>query len=204
MGRESNAFGDVTRDIVGVSLADLGQYRKLEATYTYCDEDGAPLYDVLRYRPKGFSVRRLDPITGDWLSDLGDTRKVLYRLPSVINAAQVVVVEGEKDADCLNTLLSDRYGEVIATTNAFGAGQWRKEYSESLEGKDVIVIPDSDKRGMDHAVDVCCSLQGVAATVRQVNLPEEAGVKDVSDYLRVHSFYDLAELAGLESPYVEG
>jgi len=184
-------------EIVGVNLTDV-ERRRLEATYDYRDEHGKLLYQVLRYQPKDFRAQRPDSITDGWLSELGDTRKVLYRLPDVAKAALVIVVEGEKDADCLNTLLSDTSGEVVATTNPFGAGKWLKQYSDCLEGKDVIVIPDSDKRGMDHAKDVCSSLQGVAATVRQVSLPQELGVKDVSDYLKGHTLHDAAELFGIE------
>jgi 5S rRNA maturation endonuclease (ribonuclease M5) len=183
-------------EIVGVNLAEVGQHRQLEATYDYCDEDGQLLYQVLRYVPKDFSVQRPDPTTGDWFPDLGDTRKVLYCLQDVIGAAQVIVVEGEKDANALNAILADKCGcgDAVATTNPFGAGQWLKQYNECLQDKDVVVVPDMDKQGLKHAEAVCRHLRGVAASVRQVNLPE----KDVSAYLERYNPSDLFKLIRFE------
>ena len=44
--------------------------------------------------------------------------RVLYRLPEVLAAGEVWVVEGEKDADSLAAL------GIVATCNAGGAGKW--------------------------------------------------------------------------------
>ena len=87
---------------------------------------------------------------------------------------------------------------MVATTNPFGAGKWREEYSECLAGMDVIVIPDSDRRGIGHADDVCSSLEGVARTIRRVTLPQEHEVKDLSDYLKSHSLSDIVQLTGIK------
>ncbi len=68
--------------------------RNLENTYCYQDEKGNLLYQVLRFTGKNFNVRRPDN-NGGWIYNMGDTRKVLYRLPEILGAEEVVVTEGE-------------------------------------------------------------------------------------------------------------
>jgi hypothetical protein len=187
-------------EIVGVNLSQVARWREPEKEYTYCDEGGEVLFEVLRYPGKGFSVRRPDLDGGGWLPDIGDTRRVLYHLPQIRDASQVIVTEGEKDAETITDLhlLARDGSEVICTTSPFGAGKWRDEYSESLRDKDVVVIPDMDEHGLQHAEQVCRSLLSIAATVRQVNLPPEHGVKDISDYLQKVGEASVLELIGVE------
>jgi putative DNA primase/helicase len=170
---------------LGLTLADLfapepsrnGALGKPVAEYTYTDEGGAPLFQVLRFEPKDFRVRRADAI-GGWSWGFGDVRRVLYRLPELgaaIAAEQdVYLVEGEKDADRL------RRAGVVATCNPVGAGKWRQEYTVALTGARVIIVADRDAAGRKHAADVARQLEGVATSVRIV---EPATGKDASDHL---------------------
>ncbi|QXD17023.1 AAA family ATPase [Rhodocaloribacter litoris] len=149
------------------------------ARYTYRDEEGRPLYEVRRYQPKRFVQYRRE---GDrWVPGLGNTRRVLYRLPEVIEAARagrvVCVVEGEKDADRLAAL------GFTATTCPGGAGKWRDEYSEALRGAHVVILPDNDEPGRRHAAEVARAVWGVARSVRVVELPGLPERGDVSDWL---------------------
>ena len=121
--------------------------RRIAETYDYVGEDGELLFQVVRYEPKGFSQRRPDPARPDrWISSLDGTRRVLYRLPRVLDAVAagdtIYVAEGEKDVAALV-----RAG-VCATCNPGGiGGGWKPDYSEVLAGADVIVIADRDERG---------------------------------------------------------
>ena len=54
---------------------------------------------------------------------------MLYRLPEVLRAKFVLVVEGGKDVETARKL------EIVATCNPGGAGKWNQEYAESLHGK---------------------------------------------------------------------
>jgi hypothetical protein len=154
------------------------------ATYDYTDEDGALLFQVCRFEPKTLRQRRPDG-RGGWVWSLGETRRVLYRLPELAGAIvfdeTIYVVEGERDVESL------RDNKLTAATNPGGAGKWRAEYSESLRGGDVVIIPDNDKAGHDHAQQVAASLHGIAKRVRVLDLakiwsgcPDKA---DVSDWL---------------------
>jgi 5S rRNA maturation endonuclease (ribonuclease M5) len=90
-------------------------------------------------------------------------------------AETVIIVEGEKDADTLAKL------GFTTTTNIGGAGKWRDEYSETLRGKNVIVIGDNDEAGRAHVALVIKSLTGIVRSLRHVTLPAE--FKDVSELI---------------------
>lgn len=148
-------------------------------TYDYRDESGTLLFQVQRFEPKKFVQRKPD---GDgWIYKVKGVRQVPYRLPELLASPpnkSVYVVEGEKDVDRLATL------GLVATCNAGGAGKWRKEHSECLKDRTVIVIPDNDDAGRDHAQKVAQSLRkNTTQMVRILELPDLPEKGDVSDWL---------------------
>jgi putative DNA primase/helicase len=159
--------------------------------YVYSDENGAPLFRVIRRPGKRFHQERLND-QGRWVKGADGVRRVPYRLPEVLAAIErgdslVYVVEGEKDADRLVAL------GLVATTNPMGAGKWRDEYAHYFAGADVVVIADRDKPGIAHARKVATSLRPVASAVA-LRVPPD-GVNDVSDLL--DSALDLSTLEPL-------
>jgi hypothetical protein len=165
------AIGITTRDL----HTDEKPRAEVTATYDYCDEAGRLLYQVLRYFPKTFRQRHSDGKDG-WIWNLNGTRRVLYGLPAVLNAAhdKIVIVEGEKDVETAWTL------DLVATCNNGGAGKWQPEFSECLRDKHVTIIPDNDAPGFAHAEQVAEALHLIAASVRICKLPD--GIKDVTEY----------------------
>lgn len=156
---------------------------RIEKTYDYTDEHGALIYQVVRLRqPKDFRQRRPDA-NGGWIWEKAQ-RQVLYRLPEVIPASIVFVVEGEKDAETLCD-----YG-FVATTNAGGAGAaWLPAYTEVLAGKEVILIPDNDAPGRERVVRIAEALVG---KVSRLALIELTGAHDVTDWFEAgHSEVEL-------------
>src|SRR5207244_66644 len=163
---------------LGVTMADLfprhgrqagarDSRRRIVATYDYRDEQGNLLFQVVRYEPKDFRQRRPDG-NGGWSWKLKGVRRVLYRLPELLAAdpaLPVYLVEGEKDVEALVAL------SLVATTNPGGARKWRPEYAEPLRGRDVVLLPDNDDKGRQHAEQVAVSLTGIAASVKVVTLP---------------------------------
>lgn len=154
--------------------------QRMVKSFDYHDADGTLVFQVCRMEPKAFPQRRPTP-AGGWEWGLGDVAPVLYRLPEVIEAVaserRIYVVEGEKDADTLVAL------GLSATTSPMGAGKWREEYAATLAGADVVVLPDNDEPGHDHAKQVADSLRAAGCTVRVVALPDAAIKGDVSDWI---------------------
>lgn len=164
--------------LIGLT-ANHNKARRVVKVYDYRQRDGVMLYQVERRDPKGFAVKRPDGSSG-YVYNINNVPRVLYRLPELLAARldqPVVVVEGEKDADRLSAL------GFVATTNLGGANKWRREYSEELRGRRVVIIPDNDDAGRAHAKQVASSLVGIAASVQIVELPDMPPKGDVSDYL---------------------
>jgi len=154
--------------------------RLIVAKYDYVDAAGDLLYQVVRWMPKTFRQRRPDG-AGGWIWNLDDVRLVPYRLPDIRAATDVVVVEGEKDADALAAL------GICATTKPMGSGSWPEELTPYFEGKRVWVVPDNDDVGRKTAERTAAALSAVAASVTVADLC--AGMKpkaDVSDWLAVN------------------
>lgn len=159
--------------------------RQIIVTYDYKDECGNLLYQVVRTEPKGFFQRRPDG-KGGWVNRKSP-RQVLYRMPEVVEAPIVFIVEGEKDAETLRDL------GFVATTNAGGAGaRWLPEFTEALAGREVIVIPDNDQPGRDRAARIARALIG---RVTRLVILELEGAKDVTDWIeKGHGEFELIKL----------
>ena len=156
-----------------------GNGRRIVSTYGYHDAAGHLLYETVRYQPKDFRQCQPDG-NGGYVYNLDGVCRVLYHLPQLVAAMPdetVYVVEGEKDADRLAGL------GFVATTSPMGARKWRREYTDSLAGRTVRIIPDNDEPGRRHAQDVAASLHGVAAEVRILALPGLPEDGDISDWL---------------------
>lgn len=149
----------------GLSDHEESHQRREVAAYDYLDAAGNLSHRVVRCDPKSFRQCQPDG-KGGWIWNLNGIKRVLYHLPEVIGADEVLVVEGEKDADTATSL------GFVATTNPGGAGKGRKEYSETLRGKHVTIIPDADAPGRAHAQQVVESLSGVAANIKVLALPQ--------------------------------
>lgn len=161
-----------------LGLTNEADGRSPEAIYDYQDKQGILLYQVLRYRGKKFCQRRPNGDAG-WIWNLRGVRRVLYRLPKLLASsdATVHITEGEKDAD---RLVAEG---LQATTNPGGAGKWRKEYAEALQGREVVIFADNDKPGNMHAQEVAHSLNGVARSVKVIELMGLPEKGDISDWL---------------------
>jgi hypothetical protein len=169
---------------IGLTMADLfpGESNgkpRIVATYDYCDEAGVLRYQTVRFCPKDFRQRRPDG-RGGWIWNLKGVNRLLYRLPELLAspiAETVFGCEGEKDADNVARL------GLTATCNPLGAGKWMKCYNEALRGRPVVLLPHNDPAGRAHMADVRRHLDGVAASVKILTLPDLPDRGDVSDWL---------------------
>jgi hypothetical protein len=159
------------RDELGIDAEAARSERVIDATYKYDDEDGKPLFEVVRYNPKDFRQRRPDG-KGDWIWSTKGTRMVPYRLPQLLRAVEAVetifIAEGEKAVDILVE------EGLTATCSPGGAGKWRPEYGKYFAGADVVILPDNDSAGRAHADQVARALSGTAQSVKIVDLAKNA------------------------------
>lgn len=184
-----NCFaGCATETIIqqlGFSLADLfpketTKRKDIVAAYDYKDRNGKLIFQCVRYEPKSFTQRQPDG-KGSWLYNLKGVTRVLYRLPELLasdHSRSVFVCEGEKDVDLLWSK------GLVATTNPMGAGKWQTGFNEFLSGREVIILPDNDAPGFDHAEQVAVSLHGLATAVKIIKLPGLPAKGDVSDWFK--------------------
>jgi len=172
---------DAVLGAIGLAATDLFPAKdnkmQITDTYTYTDDDGTLLYQVVRLAPKGFRQRRPDG-AGGWTWNMDGTPRVLFRLPQVraaVTAGETIyVVEGEKDVHAAETV------GVIATTNPGGAGKWQREFTETLAHTNVVLVADADEPGRHHALAVADELRSEGATVE---VREPLAGKDLSDHL---------------------
>lgn len=152
----------------------------LVESYNYTDADGVVLFQVCRYEPKTFKQRRPDnSARGGWSWTVKGVQQVPYRLPQMLEASDkiIFIVEGEKDANALAAL------GLVATCNAGGAGKWPDALAQYFAGRRVVVLPDNDSAGREHAHDIALKLRGIADDVRLLELPGLPIKGDVSDWL---------------------
>ena len=178
----------------------------LVATYNYRAADGTLLFQKQRLvneeGRKTFRQRRPNPDTGEWIFNLEDTPKVLYRLPEVLIAKQkdeiIWLVEGEKDADNLVTV------GLCATTPPNGAGKWQEIHTEALAGATVFIIADRDEVGRDHVALVRSQLESAGCNVAAFIPPD--GHKDISEMLEaglgIDDLLEFNEEVHLEQPQI--
>lgn len=173
---------------LGLSMSDLftedkpkASGRQIAAVYDYPDEAGRLVYQVVKYQPKDFRVRRPDG-AGGWTWNLKNIDPLPYRLPDLKAALAagkaVFVAEGEKDVDNLASL------GLTATCNHGGAGKWREHHSKYFPaGASVVILPDNDQPGRDHAEQVKAQLAARGCNVKVLNLPGLTDKGDVSDWI---------------------
>lgn len=198
-GAEHNPAQHINGKAKGKSLGEI------DRIYVYHGEDGKARLEVVRLKnPKSFRQRQPNPKRGEKWS-LDGIVPVLYHLPFILTAdpsRPVFVVEGEKDVENLDV------AGRLATCNPMGAGKWRDSYSDTLRGRHVVILPDNDQVGRDHAQQVAQSLHGKAASVRIVELPGLPDKGDVSDFLAsggtVDQIDDLARKASEWTPQATG
>jgi 5S rRNA maturation endonuclease (ribonuclease M5) len=140
-------------------------------------------------------VERFD--NGRFVPGLNGTRRVPFNLPAILKAELVFVVEGEKDCETLGKI------GLTATTSPFGAGKWIDDYAQYFKNKLVVVIPDNDEVGREHALKAARSILPQAKDVKLVELSDVPEKGDVTDYLSTHTRQGLERLINVAESFTE-
>jgi len=113
----------------------------------------------------------------------GRCKPTLYGLKEVQEAQEVMLVEGERDADTLNELFKQRgcYPLTVATCTPNGANDVKREYLDLLSGKVTVwVAGDNDKSGERYRQQGIASLTGRVSQLRELDVP--SGYKDWAEW----------------------
>ncbi|WP_437201995.1 hypothetical protein [Planctomicrobium sp. SH664] len=176
---------------------------RITGQWVYTDELGAPLYRSVRTESGEINTRKCKPQKkffqerwdgSEWRRGTKGVRQVPYRLFDLIfSAGPILIAEGERKADRLAEL------GFTATCNVGGAGGWKAEFGPTFTGRDVVILPDADKPGRNHAKDVAEKLKSHAKSVRILELPGLPEAGDVLDWLAAggtaEQFLELLEKA---------
>ena len=157
----------------------------LESIFEYQNENGEMVFQVLRYYPKRFSIRRRNPNFkyGDnegtrWIWDMKGINPILYHLPELIKGRDPVFIpEGEKHVDKLREM------GLTATCNPGGAGNWRAEYNEYLKDREIIILSDNDKKGLEHGSTIASQNYKTAKSIKLPVIPGLLEKGDILDYI---------------------
>ena len=164
--------------------------------FSYMDEGGVEHSQAVRVDPpngdKKFYQRHRGP-DGEWINDAKGVRRLVFGLPELIAAdpsEPVFLVAGEK---CVGIMRDHGF---VATTNIGGEGHWTAEDSEFLRGRDVVVFPDADEVGHKHGQQVAAALQGIASSVKVLDVLGLPLKGDCEQYFSAgHTAEELRELA---------
>ena len=147
---------------------------RIIATYSYTDEAGKVLFEVVRREPKDFKQRRPDG-DGGWTWSLSGVRRVLYNLPEIVKAKSILVVEGEKDVERPASWASRQ--PAILMGPARGAQNTRMTCGESEWPSSRMPM----HQGWPTGARVARSLIGIAETIRLIEALPQA--KDLSEWV---------------------
>jgi hypothetical protein len=166
-GTESTHRDDPT--LKGLALTG----KHIAEVYRYTDRDGNELFINVRYQPKDFRMARPNG-KGGYIFGTQGVPQILFRLPEVERAREVLLLEGEKDA-----LTAASLG-FCGTTKPHGAKRSLAPFLETLRGKDVVICYDRDEAGRAGAAADLDALRNVARSRKFVFVPEG---KDLSDWI---------------------
>ena len=167
----------LTKEAITDYLKTLGN---LETVYKYFDTKGEIAFYVARIKTTdGKTIRPFMPKGSGFVFGLPAAPRPLYNLPDIQNSDTVVVVEGEKCADCMK-----EYG-IAAVTSVGGAKNARNSDWTQLANKNCILWADNDTEGRGYADDVHGILTDIGARVSIIELSclDLADGEDCFDYV---------------------
>lgn len=168
---------DLAEDLVGraptapsrkaAKKAPVDDLGPATAKWDYLDAQGQLIAVVYRYDPPG-RKKEFRPWDAKRRKMAPPEPRPLYNQPGIRNAAQVVLVEGEKCAQALIEL------GIVATTAMHGANApVDKTDWTPLAGKAVLIWPDRDKPGWEYAVQAAQAILSAGAKSCHILYPPE-------------------------------
>ncbi|POR47078.1 putative DNA primase/helicase [Paraburkholderia eburnea] len=156
------------------------------AKWDYLDASGQLIAVVYRYDPPG-RKKEFRPWDAKRRKMAPPNPRPLYNQPGMVNAAQVVLVEGEK---CAQALIN---AGIVATTAMHGANAPVEKTDWSpLADKAVLIWPDRDKPGWEYATQAAQAILTAGAKSCHILYPPEEASEGWDAADAVAECFDLA------------
>ncbi|MDE5771438.1 MAG: hypothetical protein K2I06_07415 [Ruminococcus sp.] len=141
--------------------------------------------------------QRYDKQTGQYITGLNGLKIPLYHLHKLSSADTVVIVEGEKDVETLESM------GYTATSSPNGAGsKWKSDYNEYLTGKSCIVLTDNDEVGEKAGIQTSESLVKSGIPVKLIRATDiykdvkpKGDISDIAEAVGMKKAIDLLQNA---------
>jgi putative DNA primase/helicase len=147
--------------------APIDELGPATAKWDYLDATGKLIAVVYRYDPPG-QKKQFRPWDARRRKMAPPEPRPLFNQPGMLDAAQVVLVEGEK---CAQALIE---AGIVASTAMHGANAPVDKTDWSpLAAKAVLIWPDRDKPGWDYATQAAQAVLGAGASSCHVLYPPE-------------------------------
>ena len=199
--KKVHATSDKAAEAFAYGLTQSGilpEKRKPDAGWRYRHADGTDAFSVIRWNlPDGTKTfGQITKVDGGWICGGMQEPRPLYRLPEIIDAAEVWICEGEKAADAAALL------GLTATTSAGGSNAAEKSDWSPLDGKRVYILPDNDEPGekFTRTVVELIRKQAPNATVQVKRLKEDwPEIPDGGDIFDWQEQFDTADVETLRA-----
>lgn len=164
------------------------------AQYHYRDSAGMIIATVFRYDSGDGkkTFRAWDAVAQAWRMP---QPRPLYRLPELLKADRVIFTEGEKAAEALA-------GRGYTTTTAMAGSKAPAELTDwsPLAGRHVVVWPDADQVGLEHAAKVARAASAAGAASVRVLQPPPAVEKGWDAADAVQQRFDIEDFLADSAP----
>jgi hypothetical protein len=166
----------------------------------YQNADGSTCFFFCRYQNKDFlpcvAVQKEDGSIG-WANKFPSGKRPLLNLPEILKSDKILVCEGEKTADRLQSIAKG----MVVTTSVGGSNAAHNSDWSPLKGKKVVIVRDNDDNGIKYqnAVIRLCQDSGSKSIhilepgAYRDNLPQgwDWGDAVADDGLTTQVFYEL-------------
>jgi len=156
--------------------AKVPSQEKIEREHIYRDREGVGVFKKVKYGPDSWGIFHAEK--NGWVSGKGGHEFIPYNLDKFDVRTEVVIAEGEKDADLISSL------GVVATSAPVGKGSWPDEitpYFKQFKRISFIYDVGNDEDVRKHAAKLHTAFPETEITI--ANLHSTVREFDISDYL---------------------
>lgn len=170
-----------TKDAESVENYEYKGIAREISHYIYKDQNGEEILKkekkVLMDGTKIYTWHHMKD--GCWRSTMGGHEHIPYNFDQFKNHKRIILAEGEKDADLINSLKMGEFASTLPTPS----GKWPKNMNEYFNKKEIVFLYDIgfEEKAKDHASGLKEIYPDMHVFIASVPLEEKNA--DITDYL---------------------